>query len=114
MILRKSLFLFLPFIALFFSEISFSETKIATEIFGSPPLISRVVVSPSGNKLFVLLSNLTSLTESKTCGGNNSICVAVADVASVTISTGCEIIGAVVSIIPVSYTHLTLPTICSV
>ena len=57
MILRKSLFLFLPFIALFFSEISFSETKIATEIFGSPPLISRVVVSPSGNKL-ALLANL--------------------------------------------------------
>ena len=61
--------------------------------------IHVTVVSPSGNKLFVLLSNLTSLTESKTCGGNNSICVSVADVASVTISTGCEIIGAVVSII---------------
>ena len=57
------------------------------------------VVSPSVNELFVLLSNLTSLTESNTPGGNSSTCVLVADVASTIISVGWEIIGAVVSII---------------
>ena len=57
MILRRSIFLFLPFVTLFFSEISFSESKIATEIFGSPPLISKVAISPSGDKL-ALLANL--------------------------------------------------------
>ena len=57
MILRRAIFLSLLFIALFFPQISFSESNIATEIFGSPPLISRVVVSPSGNKL-ALLANL--------------------------------------------------------
>jgi len=55
------------------------------------------MVSPNSNELLVLLSNFTSLTESKTCGGDNSTIVFENDVASAIISNGCVIIGAVVS-----------------
>tara|TARA_B100001013_G_scaffold342131_1_gene267641 strand:+ start:312 stop:2249 length:1938 start_codon:yes stop_codon:yes gene_type:complete len=57
MTLRKLISLFFPFIFLFFVDVSFSENKIDTDIFGSPPLISRVSVSPSGNKI-ALFANL--------------------------------------------------------
>ena len=57
MTLKKFISLFFPFIFLFFVDVAFSENKIDTEIFGSPPLISRVSVSPSGNKI-ALFANL--------------------------------------------------------
>ena len=38
---------------IFYSSSSFSEEKIPTDIFGSPPLISNVKISPSGEKIAV-------------------------------------------------------------
>ena len=40
---------------IFYSSSSFSEEKIQTDIFGSPPLISNVKISPSGEKIAVFM-----------------------------------------------------------
>ena len=41
-------FSLLTFIAFLFTEIALSDDQIPTEVFGSPPLISNVKISPSG------------------------------------------------------------------
>ena len=38
---------------IFYSSLSFSEEQIPTDVFGSPPLISNVQISPSGEKIAV-------------------------------------------------------------
>ena len=46
-------FSLLTFIAFLFTEIALSDDQIPTEVFGSPPLISSVKISPSGEKIAV-------------------------------------------------------------
>ena len=52
-------FSLLTFIAFLFTEIALSDDQIPTEVFGSPPLISNVKISPSGEKvaMFATLNN---------------------------------------------------------
>ena len=52
-------YLLVSLIILFFNGISSSENQIPTEVFGSPPLVSSVKISPSGKKLamYVTLKN---------------------------------------------------------
>ena len=44
-------FSLLTFIAFLFTEIALSDDQIPTEVFGSPPLIGTVKISPSGEKI---------------------------------------------------------------
>ena len=52
-------FSLVTFIAFLFTEIALSDDQIRTEVFGSPPLISNVKISPSGEKIamFATLNN---------------------------------------------------------
>ena len=65
----------LAFLSLFltFNELTYSEEQIPTEVFGSPPLISTVKISPNGEKIamYATLQNgesailVRDLTENK-------------------------------------------------
>ena len=44
-------FSLLTFIAFLFTEIALSDDQIPTEVFGSPPLIGSLKISPSGEKI---------------------------------------------------------------
>ena len=50
---KYSLYFLLSCMILFFTEVSVSEEQIPTDIFGSPPLIADVKISPSGEKIAV-------------------------------------------------------------